>query len=1087
MKHFKLWDTLLGWVAFAIAAATYLLTMEPTASFWDCGEFISSAYKLDVGHPPGAPFFMLMGHFFSLFASDPSQVAMCVNAMSALASAGTILFLFWTITMLARKLVCGTQNAEHRTLNAELSLAQAIGILGAGMVGALAYTFSDTFWFSAVEGEVYASSSLFTAAVFWLILKWEEKADEEGSDRWLILIAYLMGLSIGVHLLNLLTIPAIVLVYYFRKYKFSWLGALIAFGISAALLAVVLYGMIPGSVQVACWFELLFVNGLGLPFNTGVAVYLVLLVAAIVWAIYETYADKNRVRMNVAFTLAVVLLGIPFFGESVALGLMLITILAVCLFFLQNYISTRWLNTSIVMFAVMMIGYLSYATIVIRSSAQTPMDQNSPDNVFSLKYYLNREQYGDRPLLYGPVYSAPIKWDRVPNGYAPAETEGKAVYAPKPKEQGDEKDSYIITDHRSSYKMDEKFNMLFPRVYSPSQHHVKAYEEWANIKGKRVKYNYAGQTQSAIKPTFAENLRFFFSYQVNFMYWRYFMWNFAGRQNDLQSHGDITKGNWISGIDFIDNARLGDQDILPKDLRENKGHNVYYMLPLLLGILGIAYQLMKKQKGLENFSITFLLFFLTGLAIVVYLNQTPYQPRERDYAYAGSFYAFCIWIGLGVLFISEGLTTLCQSKSKWVNAGVTLLVTLVCLGVPAQMAAQNWDDHDRSDRYAARDFGANYLKSCEENAIIFCNGDNDTFPLWYNQEVEGVGTDIRACNLSYVQTDWYIDAMRRPYYESEGCPISWQPKDYISGNNDVAWVDNRLNSMPLEVQQLWKYILNPRNKRNGETTIPTDKIYVSVDAADIVRSSYYGDRDTTTLAKQVDIDLANKRRLTKSEMMVLDMLSTSKWQRPLYFCCTVGNDYYLGLEPYFELTGLAYQITPVRSANGQPRVNTAKMYDNMMHKFKYGNMAQEGIYIDETVSRICRTHRMMFSQLAEALRVEGQNEKAIEVLDYAEEVLPGYNISHEFNSGSFNMAMTYYQVGEMEKGDKLMDALAETAVDYLRFGSEVERAFANHVKSTVRYQASVLSYILQICDQYNREDLLNQYMPLFEEYAGKIG
>ncbi len=1087
MKHFKLWDTLLGWVAFAIAAVTYLLTMEPTASFWDCGEFIASAYKLDVGHPPGAPFFMLMGHFFSLFASDSSQVAMCVNAMSALASAGTILFLFWSITMLAKKLVLDTRCSMLDTRDNGMSLAQAIGILGAGMVGALAYTFSDTFWFSAVEGEVYASSSLFTAAVFWLILKWDEKADEEGSDRWLILIAYLMGLSIGVHLLNLLTIPAIVLVYYFRKYKFSWLGALIAFAISVAMLAVVLYGMIPGSVQVACWFELFFVNALHLPFNTGVAVYLVLLVAAIVWAIYETYADKNRVRMNIAFTLAVILLGIPFFGESVALGILLIAALVVCLFTLQKYISTRWLNTSVVMMAVMMIGYLSYATIVIRSSAQTPMDQNSPDNVFSLKYYLNREQYGDRPLLYGPVYSAPIKWERIPNGYAPVETEGKAIYAPKPKDKADEKDSYIITEHRSSYKMDEQFNMLFPRMYSPSQHHINAYKEWAEIKGHKVRYNYAGQTQSAIKPTFAENLRFFFSYQVNFMYWRYFMWNFAGRQNDLQSHGDLTKGNWISGIDFIDKARLGDQDLLPKELRENKGHNVYYMLPLLLGILGIAYQLMKKQKGLENFSITFLLFFLTGLAIVVYLNQTPYQPRERDYAYAGSFYAFCIWIGLGVLFLSEGLTTLFQSKNKWANAGVALLVTLACLGVPAQMAAQNWDDHDRSDRYAARDFGANYLNSCEKNAIIFCNGDNDTFPLWYNQEVEGVGTDIRACNLSYVQTDWYIDAMRRPYYESEGCPISWQPKDYISGNNDVAWVDNRLKSTPLDVQQLWKYILNPRNKRNGETTIPTDKIYVPVDATDILRSPYYGDRDTTTLAKQVDIDLASKRRLTKSEMMVLDMLSTSKWQRPLYFCCTVGNDYYLGLEPYFELTGLAYQITPVRSTDGQPRVNTAKMYDNMMNKFKYGNMNKEGIYIDETVSRICRTHRMMFAQLAEALRVEGQNEKAIAVLDYAEEMLPGYNIPHEFNSGSFNMALNYYQLGEMEKGDKLMNALAETAVDYLRYGSEIEREFANHVKSTVRYQASVLSYILQVCDQYNCEDMLDKYLPIFELYTGKMG
>ncbi len=1079
MKNFKLWDTLLGWVAFAIAAATYLLTMEPTASFWDCGEFIASAYKLDVGHPPGAPFFMLMGHFFSLFASDPSQVAMCVNAMSALASAGTILFLFWTITMLAKKLVAPS-NSPHRGRDgvvADLSLAQQIGILGAGMVGALAYTFSDTFWFSAVEGEVYASSSLFTAAVFWLILKWDEKADEEGSDRWLILIAYLMGLSIGVHLLNLLTIPAIVLVYYFRKYKFSWKGVGTAFVVSCLILAVVLYGMIPGSVQVACWFELFFVNVLGLSFNTGVAVYLILLVAAIVWAIYETCVDTNRTRINIAFTLAVTLLGIPFFGESVVLGIVLIALLVGFLFWKQDIIPVRWLNTSAVMMAVMMIGYLSYATIVIRSSAQTPMDQNSPDNVFSLKYYLNREQYGDRPLLYGPVYNAPVKMEPRGNYCVPVEEIGHAQYAPAPAAEG-EKDHYIVTGHKSNYVMNEKFNMLFPRVYSPAQHHIQAYKNWADIKGTKMTYEYCGQRKSEYKPTFAENLRFFFSYQVNFMYWRYFMWNFAGRQNDLQSHGDVTKGNWISGIDFIDNARLGDQDILPKELRENKGHNVYYMLPLLLGILGMVYQLMKKQKGIENFSITFLLFFLTGLAIVVYLNQTPYQPRERDYAYAGSFYAFCIWIGLGVLFLIEGLEKLLKTDNKAVQTVVALVISVACLGVPALMATQNWDDHDRSDRYAARDFGANYLKSCETNGIIYCNGDNDTFPLWYNQEVEGVGTDIRACNLSYVQTDWYIDAMRRPYYESEGLPISWQPKDYISGKNDVAWVENRLGSMPLEVHTAWEYIWSndKRTKRDGESIIPTDKLYIPISKTDVARSPYFADRDTNMLAERIDINL--NRRLTKSEMMVLDMVSTAKWQRPIYFAVTVGSDYYQGLEPYFELTGLAYQVTPIRSANGQPRVNTEKMYDNMMNKFKYGNMNQEGIYIDETVMRICRTHRMMFKDLAEALINEGQNEKALAVLNYADEVLPGYNISYDSTSAA--MASYYYMLGEMEKGDKLMDAVAENSLDYLRYGSLVDRDIRKTLQHTLKQHNDILGYCFYLCQQYQRTDLLEKYSALTE-------
>ena len=653
MKQFKLWNTLCGWVVFAIAAATYLLTMEPTASFWDCGEFISSAWKLDVGHPPGAPFFMLMGHFFSLFASDTAHVAMCVNALSALASAFTILFLFWTITALARKLMPASalKGGETSSLWADL------GILGAGTVGALAYTFSDTFWFSAVEGEVYASSSLFTAVVFWLILKWDEQADEEGSDKWLILIMYLMGLSIGVHLLNLLTIPAIGLVYYFRKYEFSWKGLIYAFLASCAVLLVILYGIIPGVPTLIGWFELAFVNGLGCPFNTGLAVSIVLIVGFLVWAIW--YTRKKE---------------------------------------------WRWANTAAIMVAVILIGYSSYAALVIRSNADTPMDQNSPDNVFSLKYYLNREQYGDRPLFYGQTYNAPVELEIKGNMCIPVENIGHAQYAPAPKVEG-EKDHYVVTGHKTSYKFMPQFCMLFPRMYSSQGSHVQAYKEWANVKGKRVKYDYCGQTKTDYCPTFAENLRFFFRYQVNFMYWRYFMWNFVGRQNDLQSYGEITKGNWISGIPFIDNAMLGDQDLLPTELKENKGHNVYYFLPLLLGIIGIVWQVSKRDKdgkaeGWKNFTLTFLLFFLTGLAIVMYLNQTPYQPRERDYAYAGSFYAFCIWIGLGALALIDWLQGLNQRQGM--KTAIAVCVSLVCLGVPALMASQNWDDSERTTSSLAR-------------------------------------------------------------------------------------------------------------------------------------------------------------------------------------------------------------------------------------------------------------------------------------------------------------------------------------------------------------------------------------------------
>ena len=1078
MKHYRLWNIVLGVVAFAVAAVTYLLTIEPTASFWDCGEFISSAFKLDVGHPPGAPFFMLMGHFAGLFTSDVSKVAMCVNAMSALASAFTILFLFWTITALTKKLLIGSAK--------ELKLWQGIATLGAGLVGALAYTFSDTFWFSAVEGEVYASSSLFTAVVFWLILKWEEKADEEGSDRWLILIAYLMGLSIGVHLLNLLTIPALVLVYYFRKYDFSWKGVCLAFLCSVGILAVVLYGIIPGSVQMACWLELFFVNVLSCPFNTGVVIYIILVLSSLVWAVVETYKAKSKLLMNISFIAAVTLMGIPFFGENVLLGLILIALLTAVLFWKKVNVSPRVLNTAALMLAVILIGYSSYATIVIRSSADTPMDQNSPDNVFSLKYYLNREQYGDRPLFYGYTYNAPVALKIEGNICTPIEKVGHAQYAPAPKTSDTEKDKYVITGHKSSYKMQPEFAMLFPRMYSSDGRHIQAYKDWAEVKGTKVRYDYCGQKKTDYKPTFIENLRFFVRYQCNYMYWRYFMWNFAGRQNDLQGYGELHKGNWISGIPALDNARLGDQAALPTELRENKGHNVYYMLPLLLGIIGIVYQLSKKREGVQGFSITFLLFFLTGLAIVIYLNQTPYQPRERDYAYAGSFYAFCIWIGMAVPALVEACASFCKKqKSDGLRTVLAIVFAVLCLGVPALMAQQNWDDHDRSGRYACRDFGANYLKSCEQNGIIFSNGDNDTFPLWYNQEVEGVGTDLRVCNLSYLQTDWYIGQMKRPYYESEALPISWQPTDYMPGKNEIAFVDNRVGS-PITVKTAFDFVCSndPRTKREGEAYIPSDKLYIPVDVKDVQTSPVFSENGQCVyspeqITNKIDIPLG--RRLTRSQMMVLEMLSTNCWKRPIYFAVTVGNDYYQGLEKYFELTGLAYQITPVASADGQPRVNTEKMYDNMMHKFRYGNMAQPGIYIDENMMRMCRTHRMMFAQLAEALLKEGKNIQAKEVLDYAEEVLPECNISYDYTSAT--MATYYYVLGDSDTANRMLKKVADNSAEYAVWATSLDKVERKCVANTLQHQAAVLGFILQNWQQQGQMELFEQYYQTYMQLA----
>ncbi|MBR5573755.1 MAG: DUF2723 domain-containing protein [Paludibacteraceae bacterium] len=1083
MRNFKLWNRIGGWLVFAIAAATYLLTMEPTASFWDCGEFIVSAHKLDVGHPPGAPFFMLLGHFFSLFASDTAHVAMCVNALSALASAFTILFLFWTITALGRKLVASPKPSPEGK-GFTMSVTQGIAVLGAGLVGSLAYTFSDTFWFSAVEGEVYALSSLFTAVVFWLILKWDEHADEEGSDKWLILIAYLMGLSIGTHLLNLLTIPAIVLVYYFRRHQFSWKGVAVAFGVSVAILAVILYGIIPGVPTIAGWFELLFTNGLGCPFNTGLAVYLLLMAAALVWAIWESYQVIEKptpdpslkggettglnTRTIISFVLAMALAGVPFIKESAVIGIVLIITMLVVLFLKKDVIPARWLNTIAMMVTVVVIGYASYAAIVIRSNADTPMDQNSPDNVFSLKYYLNREQYGDTPLFYGQTYNAPVKLEVKGNMCIPVEKKGHAQYAPAPKVEG-EKDRYVVTGYKSSYEYMDEFKMLFPRMHSGQSHHVTAYKSWANVKGKRIRYDYCGQQKTEYCPTFGENLKFFFSYQVNFMYWRYFMWNFAGRQNDLQSHGELTKGNWISGIPFIDNAMLGDQSKLPTELRENKGHNVYYFLPLILGLIGLCWQLSKRQnqgqqkEGYRSFAIVFLLFFLTGLAIVVYLNQTPYQPRERDYAYAGSFYAFCIWIGLGVMALIDILNRVVKNdKARTSVAAATVIVTLL---VPVQMASQNWDDHNRANRYAARDFGANYLKSCDKDAIIFCNGDNDTFPLWYNLEVEQERDDVRACNLSYLQTDWYISQMKRPYYNSPGLPISWEEKDYMPGKNEVVWVENRLNA-PLEVKKAFQFLhsTDPRTKRDGEGYIPSDQLFVF--APDSQK-----------------INIKKAKRFTRSEMMVMEMLSTNEWKRPMYFAVTIGNDYHLGLDPYLELTGLAYRITPERSKDGRHRVNTEVMYDNMLHKFKYGNMNVPGIYIDENTMRMCRTHRMMFMELAEALYNEGKYDKCLEVLDYAEEMLPGYNIPYDYTSAT--MAMYYYELDEVEKANAIMEKVAENSAEYLEWGASLPKEHRASAQSTLQHQMAILGYVLQNFERYEQKELFNEYYDVYVQYASR--
>ena len=792
MKQYRTVNNLMGWLTFIIAATVYCLTIEPTASFWDCPEFITTGYKLEVGHPPGAPFFMLVANLFSQFASDVTTVAKMVNYMSALMSGACILFLFWSITHLVRKLIITDEN--------NITKGQLITVMGSGLIGALVYTFSDTFWFSAVEGEVYAFSSLFTAVVFWLILKWEDVADQPHSDRWIILIAYLTGLSIGVHLLNLLCLPAIVLVYYYKKTPNATAkGSLLALVGSGVLVAAVLYGIVPGIVKVGGWFELLFVNGLGMSFNSGVVVYIILLAASLIWGVYESYTEKNKMRMTISFILTIALLGIPFYGHgasSIVIGILVIAALGLYLApNIQTKIKEKWrisartMNTALLCTMMIVIGYSSYALIVIRSTANTPMDQNSPEDIFTLGEYLGREQYGTRPLFYGPAFSSKVALD-VKDGYCiPRQSEAGSKFVRKEKTSPDEKDSYIELPGRVEYEYAQ--NMLFPRMYSSS--HAPLYKQWVDIKGYDVPYDQCGEMVMVNMPTQWENIKFFFSYQLNFMYWRYFMWNFAGRQNDIQGSGAIEHGNWITGIPFIDNLLVGNQELLPQDLKNNKGHNVFYCLPLILGLIGLFWQAYHSQRGIQQFWVVFFLFFMTGIAIVLYLNQTPAQPRERDYAYAGSFYAFAIWVGMGV----AGIIRMLRDYAKMQELPAAVLASVLCLFVPIQMAGQTWDDHDRSGRFVARDFGQNYLMTLQEegNPIIYTNGDNDTFPLWYNQETEGFRTDARTCNLSYLQTDWYIDQMKRPAYDSPSLPITWDRVEYVEGQNEYISIRPEMKAL----------------------------------------------------------------------------------------------------------------------------------------------------------------------------------------------------------------------------------------------------------------------------------------------------
>ena len=1104
MKQYKLVNNVLGWLTFFVAAFVYCSTIEPTASFWDCPEFITTGYKLEVGHPPGAPFFMLTANLFSQFASDPSQVARMVNTMSALLSATTILFLFWSITHLARKLILKDWS--------ELTLGKLIAIEASGLVGALIYTFSDTFWFSAVEGEVYAYSSAFTAIVFWLILKWEDHADEPHSDRWLVLIAYMTGLSIGVHLLNLLCLPAIVLVYCYRRFpNIELKGSLIALVGSFILVAAVLYGVVPGIITVAGWFELLFVNTLGCPFNTGEIIYIVLLVAIVIWAIYESYVDKSFKRQNVSFVLAVGMLGIPFRGMTWSAAILGLVILA-AIYFGLNYrkkigkdlvpvLTSRFKNTALLCMLMLMIGYSSYAVIVIRSAANPPMDQNSPEDVFTLGSYLSRDQYGDSPLLYGQAYTSQVAYDVDGNMCVPKHKEGAAIWQRKEKASKDEKDSYFVVSHKD--KIIYAQNMLFPRMHSTA--HAGAYENWmGGVEGTQVPYDRCGEPVMVKMPTQMENIRFFLSYQCNFMYWRYFMWNFAGRQNDIQGNGEPEHGNWITGISFIDDWMLGDQSKMPAELKANKGHNVFYCLPLLLGLIGLFWQAWRGQRGIRQFWVVFFLFFMTGLAIVLYLNQTPQQPRERDYAYAGSFYAYAIWCGLGVLAIYDML----KKKIKGNDVAVAGVVGVACLLVPIQMASQTWDDHDRSGRYTCRDFGQNYLMTLQDkgNPIIFTNGDNDTFPLWYNQETEGVRTDARVCNLSYLQTDWYIDQMKRPAYDSPSVPITWPRIDFCSGTNDYIEVKPGMKQQllefyrdypqearaafgddPFELKNILKYWV--RSKDSDTHIIPTDTLYITIDKEAVRRSGMMMASDT--IPDRMVISLAGKRAIYKNDLMMLEMLAQCNWERPLYVATTVGSDNYMNLGDNFVQEGLAYRITPFNTkAPGAKNFDTEKTYNNVMNRFKWGGLDKPGLYIDETVMRMCYTHRHLFATLAMQLIAEGQNAKAEKVLRKSEKVLPEYNVPYTFMSGASDLARAYALIGKKADAARILNKVWADAKSYADYYLQLTGSRFMMSQNEVLRQLYIMQNIAdmtQACDKNLANQRLKTINALYAVYQAKGG
>ncbi|MCC8038120.1 MAG: DUF2723 domain-containing protein [Bacteroidales bacterium] len=1140
MKKYNLINNSLGWLCFVIAAVTYLCTIEPTASFWDCPEFITQGYKLEVGHPPGNPIFMLTARFFiTLFGGSAQVASVAVNSMSALLSAGTILLLFWTITHLVKRLIVKDDATE-------ISLPKMLAIMGSGVCGALVYTWSDTFWFSAVEGEVYAFSSFCTALVFWLILKWENRANQPHSDRYLILIAYVIGISIAVHLLNLLCIPAIVLVIYYRKFKETTAtGSLIALGISAIIVGLILYGLVPGFVEVAQYFDLFAVNCLGWGYNSGVLLYAILFFAAFIWCIAELYRQRNPLAIKVSFILSVLLSGIPFIGSSMWIPVLIVLGMVLYFFVFCKKLHIRILNITAISILVMFIGYSSYALLLIRSDANPPVNQNSPDNVFALSSYLNREQYGDRPLFYGQTFGSSILYQVTPDGKLDPVVKGyKTSWAKKVKASPDEPDQYVATTPAPDYAMTPGLDMVFTRMYSGK--HRNEYLSWANINEADLQQvevplyvdsnGEPWRTEYKAKPTFAQNMAFFLNYQLVHMYWRYFMWNFAGRQNDIQGNGEPNHGNWISGIPVIDNLRLGDQSLLPDELgKGNKGHNVFYMLPLILGILGLIWQAFLSKRGIEQFWVIFFLFFMTGIAIVLYLNQTPTQPRERDYAFAGSFYAFAIWVGMGVAAIWWWLSLYLKGKaakkapakasentenlensgnaetignsesSEGFDEKKSLIWAIVAcaigLFVPIQMVSQTWDDHDRSGRYTTRDFGMNYLSSVGPNGIIFTNGDNDTFPLWYAQEVEGYRTDVRVVNLSYLTTDWYANQQRIPAYDAPAIDMQTPATVYGYDRKQFSYILDPSND-EVSAQAALKWFASPESNQNayGLPEWKYDRVFVPVDIEKAKANGIITGRESQAAEEALHIYLSEPRAtlqdggLNLSQVLSLDIIATSAakgFDRPVYFAMTVPDNYYLDFNRYMLNTGLAYQVTPFWTNDPEQYdipADTERMYDVVMNKFRWGGLdSGKDLYLDETVRRMVTTHRSAIVTLATTLYNEGielednpeiadsvaaadKYAKAIRVLDLMQEKLPTSQSPYSIQVGK-EIGDLYVALGAATHDDKvkakgikiLNDEIMRYAPYYTYYQSLIR---SGHYNTLTRVDRYVPTYLMQLIQSY---------------------